>query len=227
MLQELANHANNLPTCRLCKQSGLQELHVHPKGPILYYCPGCSMLMKSPSDLPDPEAEKARYLYHQNNPENEGYVSFLKSFTQRILPFVPKNCCGLDYGCGPHPVLSGILKAEGFSMQFYDPFFFPDLPVDTYDLITCTETAEHFHHPLTSIQEMTDLLRIGGVMAIMTEFYPPFDHLHDWYYLRDTTHVSFYNIQTMAFIARKFQLQLLYTDSVRTVVFRKLNGMQQ
>jgi hypothetical protein len=42
-----------------------------------------------------------------------------------------------------------MLAEAGHAMALYDPFFRPDpaaLERD-YDFITCTETAEHFHHP--------------------------------------------------------------------------------
>lgn len=208
-------------TCRLCRQAVLDYLADYSPRFQLFVCPECKLLMKDIAALPGPETEKARYLLHRNSPENVGYVDFLHSFFQRIVPFIAEYGRALDFGCGPQPVLAGILEAHGMHTEVYDPFFFSNQPKGQFDLITCTETAEHFHSPETSFQVMTDLLRNGGILALMTEFYPSLQQIRHWHYLRDITHVSFYNLQTMHYIAQHYGLKLLYTDAVRTVVYQK------
>ena len=56
---------------------------------------------------------------------------------------------GLDFGCGPGPALANMMQSDGYEMEIYDPFFFPnkDALSKKYDFITCTETAEHFFNP--------------------------------------------------------------------------------
>ena len=61
----------------------------------------------------------------------------------RLLP----KSQGLDYGCGPGPALAHMLREAGHDVALFDPFFAPDpAPFNrTYDFVTCTEVAEHFH----------------------------------------------------------------------------------
>ena len=48
----------------------------------------------------------------------------------------------------PVPALAAMLTEAGHRMALYDPFFAPDpAPLAVYDFVTCTEAAEHFHHP--------------------------------------------------------------------------------
>ena len=67
----------------------------------------------------------------------------------------------------------------------------------------CTETAEHFHAPLQEFERIDGLVRPYGWIAIMTELVD--ERLSaSWWYLRDPTHVCFYSMITMQWIARRF-----------------------
>ena len=51
-----------------------------------------------------------------NNNDVKGEDSFSSS----------NNDFGLDYGCGYAPALADIFKKDGFNIDVYDPFFFPN-----------------------------------------------------------------------------------------------------
>jgi cyclopropane fatty-acyl-phospholipid synthase-like methyltransferase len=70
-----------------------------------------------------------------------------------------------------------------------------------YDFITCSETAEHFHHPTDEFDRLDRLLRPGGWLALMTCFQTDDDRFADWHYRKDPTHVVFYREVTMRTIA--------------------------
>ena len=149
--------------------------------------------------------EKKHYLKHQNYIANPGYRKFLSKLSDPLIKELSNGDEGLDFGCGHGPALADILINNGFKVQLYDPFFFPDKKVfnKQYDFITCTETVEHFFDPFEEFILLNNLLKKGGLLAIMTSFLPKEDIFENWYYRRDPTHVVFYSEETFRVIARK------------------------
>lgn len=123
---------------------------------------------------------------------------------------LPRGAEGLDFGSGPGPTLSEMLGEAGFCVKVYDPFFAPDAQAlnDTYDFITCTETAEHFFHPAHEFDRLHRMLRPGGWLALMTEHYEdqPFEQ---WWYARDPTHACFYRARTMTWLADHYRWRMV------------------
>jgi SAM-dependent methyltransferase len=107
---------------------------------------------------------------------------------------------GLDFGCGPNPVLPDILKSAGYGCLNYDPIFFLDFPDERVDFIFATETFEHFFNPLREMKFITALLRPGGILTVMTQRWKSPDQFADWWYVRDITHVSFFHKKTFDYI---------------------------
>ena len=110
--------------------------------------------------------EKERYLEHDNRIDDEAYRSFLSRLANPLQKKLFVDDTGLDFGCGHGPALADMLQAEGFQIDLYDPFFFPDKKVFTkkYNFITCTETAEHFHHPHAGFA-ITSVLILGSIFS--------------------------------------------------------------
>jgi 2-polyprenyl-3-methyl-5-hydroxy-6-metoxy-1,4-benzoquinol methylase len=71
--------------------------------------------------------EKSRYQFHENRITNLGYVKFLNQAIEPALNYLSPGSTGLDFGCGPGPVLAELLAGMGFYMYIIDPYFFPDL----------------------------------------------------------------------------------------------------
>lgn len=189
---------------------------------LLYHCPTCDLIYKDKSLHLSAGEERKRYETHNNTLENQGYVQMFQEFiTTAILPFVGSDVTILDYGSGPTPVLKQLLEQRGFVVTAYDPFFAPSLGRNTtYDLITCTEVLEHVFDPLSMWQRLLSLLSSKGVLAIMTHFHPGDADTAEWWYLRDNTHVTFYSAQTFAWVAQKFNLNIIYNDGAKTIVLR-------
>jgi len=171
--------------------------------------------------LPAPDEERERYEQHQNSIHNPGYVAFLNTALNAALPFLRHGMKGLDFGCGPNPVLSELLIAKGFHCVNYDPFFYPEKPTIEFDFIFATECLEHFHNPERELSYLTSLLCKNGILTIMTSFWSEDMELTDWHYLRDKTHVSIFHNQTFQYMADTLYLEVLYSDQKRTLVFRK------
>lgn len=171
--------------------------------------------------MPAPDEERERYEQHQNTIHNQGYVAFLNTAVNAALPFLSPEKEGLDFGCGPNPVLSELLKQHNLHCRNYDPFFFPTKPDTGFDFIFATECLEHFHNPEREILYLVSLLRKNGILTIMTSLWNDDTDFINWHYLRDKTHVSIFNFKTIEYMVQSFDLDVLDTDRKRVVVFRK------
>lgn len=167
-------------------------------------CGRCEATFLFPEHRPSIEAEHAEYALHQNTHDDPGYRAFLARVVTPLLQRLPPARSGLDYGCGPGPVLAGMLREAGHTVALYDPLFHPDgAALDaTYDFITCTEVAEHFHDPAAEFRRLDGLLRRGGWLALMTRFQTDDARFAQWHYRRDPTHVVFYRETTLRWLAR-------------------------
>ncbi|MCH7401232.1 class I SAM-dependent methyltransferase [Belliella kenyensis] len=170
----------------------------------------------------DAKKEKAHYEHHHNGPEHPGYLQYLSKIIEPVTAFLFPQSTALDYGCGPGPALDFLLKDYGVTCDNYDPFFFKDgIARKSYDFIFATECFEHFHHPEKEVRKMLDLLKIGGLLCIMTVFHQGIDTMEKWYYAKDLTHVAFYSHQTMKWISHHYHIDILYQDQKSICVFQK------
>lgn len=213
-------HSSHL--CPLCKSNNTIFLPNQFKERIFYKCQDCSLISSHFKDLPDQAKEKSRYLQHGNSEENKGYIHFLEQIIEPLRTYLTNDASGLDYGCGPTPVLAGMMHNKGYHCDVYDPFFYPKIPVNNYDFITATECFEHFHDPSRDLEKITALIKPGGVLAVMTETWQAIDTFHKWSYIRDFTHVCFYHECTMHWIAQRYGLKLINNDGKRVFIFAKV-----
>ncbi len=211
-----------MTACPLCKN---QENHqpIHSNGREFLRCRQCELIFTTPDNLPTSVKEKRRYENHHNTIADSGYVEFLNQALQPAFDYLKAGCRIMDYGCGPGPVLSQLLKLKDYDCDNYDPFFFPEMPSKEYDCIFSTETFEHFHQPGTEIERLKALLKPSGILVVMTEFYQSTENFQSWWYTRDFTHVSFYNENTFRHIGQHFGFRQLHCDGQRVVILQK-NG---
>ena len=148
------------------------------------------------------EAQRQRYLTHNNDPGDPAYRGFLSRLFDELRPHLAGGASGLDYGAGPGPALAAMMGEEGFSVRVYDPFFYPDTSAleARYDFITCTETAEHFSRPREDFDRLDALLKPSGRLGVMTGMLDDWEEFPDWHYRLDPTHISFYSGETMRWI---------------------------
>jgi hypothetical protein len=207
-------------TCPLCKSDKEKEVFSAKKR-VFYKCGECNLICAHPQDLPDANEEKERYQLHHNSLGDVQYLKFLSQAIEPVKHLLKKESKILDYGCGPVPALQHLLKTKGPKCEIFDPFFFPKKPTGKFDFIFSTETFEHFHFPVEELETINNLLSPNGYLIIMTEFYPETSSFEHWHYIRDFTHVSFYNSETFDWIADNFNLKIEYTDKKRVVVLRR------
>lgn len=173
-----------------------------------------------------PEEEKARYATHENSIENDGYVRFLNRVLHPMLPFLDKTMRGLDYGCGPGPTLSQLVRQHGIACEDYDPLFANGDLRPPYDFILSTECFEHFHNPSQDIHRLCSLLKPGGLLGIMTERWATLEQFAMWNYTTDPTHTSFYHDDTFTFLCNRFALELLWHDENRVMILRRKHDLR-
>lgn len=171
-----------------------------------FQCGRCALVRLHPEQRLSRPEERARYELHQNDPTDADYVAFLRRLADPVMERLRPGARGLDFGCGPAPVLSQMLAAAGFPCAAYDPFFAPDeaLLEDRYDYVTCSEVVEHAHDPAAMFSALHRLLLPAGVLGVMTRFYPSGGVFEDWWYRRDPTHVCFYAEETMRWVAERY-----------------------
>ncbi len=135
----------NCPLCLTCK-----TIHYHSDNKRKYFqCDQCGLVFADPSSYLSQRLEKCEYDMHQNNPNDLGYRKFLNKLAIPLNDRLTPHGSGLDFGSGPGPTLSIMMKEFGHQVDNYDIFYANDksLLSKKYDFITCTEVAEHFHHP--------------------------------------------------------------------------------
>jgi cyclopropane fatty-acyl-phospholipid synthase-like methyltransferase len=189
-------------------------------GPWSYLrCGECAATMLAAHQLPDEDTQRRHYMKHENDLDDPRYRAFLRRLAEPLLARLKPGLSGLDYGCGPGPLLARMLAQAGHSMRVYDPFFAPDAQAlqQRYDFVTCTEVAEHFHRPRQEFERLRGLLKPGGVLALMTCLQTEDRLFANWHYRRDPTHVVFYREETFRWIARA--LDLHFESPARNVIF--------
>ena len=154
-----------------------------------------------------------------------GYRAFLEPAARATKASTASSAHGLDYGCGPGPVLAEMLKESGRKVDLYDPFFFSAPPLRTpYDFLTCTEAIEHFHNPRAEFGRLFELLKPQAPLIVMTAFrdvQQTSDAFLHWHYRRDVTHVSFFSQRTLHACGERFNAKVEFIGSSVAVMNRK------
>jgi len=206
--------------CTLCAGEDL-VVFKGVDGITFYQCHHCFLIFKSSGDWLKPEDEKDRYSQHNNTEECPGYIEFLNKALEPTLPFLEADMEGMDFGCGPNPVLAGMVQKNGSQCSYYDPFFFPELPDERQDFIFATECFEHFFNPGQELKLLTALLRPSGTLTVMTDFWTENTDIETWWYMRDVTHVSFFHAKTFDYICARFGYDKEYSDDSKVIILRK------
>ena len=217
--------ATRLEPCPLCLSPDAAPFHISREKSMerdFFLCPRCDLVFVPGKYHIGAEAEKERYLTHNNDPADEDYRGFLDRLLSPLQHHLPAGASGLDYGAGPGPALLLMLRERGFEASMYDPYFHPDAAAleRTYDFITCTETLEHFAAPRKELDTFQALLKPSAWMGVMTGMLESWTDFADWYYHRDPTHVSFYSRKTMDWISRQYRWEALFPRP-NVVLFHK------
>ena len=187
-----------------------------------FRCSNCKSVFLSSLYLPGREKEKKRYEFHNNDIEDEGYCKFVFPIIKNIVSFFSLEHKGLDFGCGPGPVISHLLKKKGFSLDLYDPFFENNRSIfsNKYDFIVCCEVIEHFHNPQKEFSLLYSLLKPAGKLYCMTYILTDDIDFEKWHYKNDFTHVFFYHPESFKFVREYFGFTSFNIED-RLIIFEK------
>jgi len=196
--------------CLLCNNKNLNNFKIKNKNEY-FHCLLCDTIFLNPKYYIDTNEEKRRYLKHQNNYIDEGYLKFLSKIRDPMLKYVNNNDIGIDYGCGHTPVLSKMFKDCGIVVDNYDYYFYKNIPlINHYNFLVCSEVIEHFHDPMSEFLTMKSILKEKSILAFMTSMHKKDLNFEDWWYKNDPTHVIFYSLNTFEYLANFFNKRIVY-----------------
>ena len=216
--------------CSLCRSENIEVFSKFDEKifgefrPRLYFCcRQCYLIFLAPEMRLEAQTEKNRYVSHENNEGDVGYVKFLNQIITPLEINLSNGANGHDFGCGPNPVLAKLLVKKKFQMNFYDPFFFPDQAVFKfkYDFVTCTEVLEHVYDLESTVDMILSLLKPKGIFGFMTSLYNPKIDFKNWTYRRDDTHVHFFQKETLEYLLRSRNLKPAFSDDKKVFIFQK------
>lgn len=209
--------------CPLC----LSDL-IHKIDSYYYHCEVCFAYVKDRLYYFSSEKEKQHYEFHNNDINDLGYQKFTSPITHEIRSRISPDTLGLDFGCGTGPVITKQLVELGYTINLYDPYFYPDLSYKNffYDYIFSCEVFEHFYHPAEEILQLKQLLKPKGLLLIMTHLYENQSSFDTWYYRKDETHVFIYTAQTIEYIAQKYKFKIL-SCTQRCIVLESLESNEK
>ncbi|MBQ4850144.1 class I SAM-dependent methyltransferase [Pseudoalteromonas sp. MMG012] len=195
--------------CNLCGSVDISFYH-SDKRRDYWQCRQCDLVFVDKHQHLTPTQEKAIYDSHENSLEDLGYKQFLSRVSDPLLRRLRVPSSGLDFGCGPGPLLAKVLSDAGHSMAIYDLYYANDITVlrDKYDFITCTEVIEHLAHPQTVLTQLFSLLKPEAPLVIMTKLVINAERFTNWHYKNDQTHISFFSRKTFEYIALQFNCKL-------------------
>lgn len=184
--------------CPLCKHHGKSFCSDE-----FFICGNCSGIYRNRKNYLNSDEEIKRYKEHNNNINDIRYQKFVSPITDYVLKYFTPEQTGLDFGSGTAPVISKVLRDNGYIVHQFDPFFSnkPELLTGKYDYIVCCEVIEHFYNPDLEFELLHDLLKPNGALICMTHLYNDNTDFKNWYYKNDPAHVFFYHPQTIKYIA--------------------------
>lgn len=207
--------------CPLC-QHAIFDIEAEP-----FKCSHCKLVFKNPKNYISKTKEFERYLTHQNNHNDQGYIEFLNKLINPLSTFLIAPFKAIDFGCGPGPTLSSLLKEKGGDIENFDPYFFNNLNLldTTYDVVTSSEVVEHFKSPSDDWNLLVSLVKPNGLLGIMTLFIADEIDYKSWWYKNDFTHIVFYKEETFLYLAERFNLDIVFNDHKSVIIFKKREGV--
>ncbi|WPE17176.1 class I SAM-dependent methyltransferase [Candidatus Thioglobus autotrophicus] len=201
-------------TCPLCSSKQVWSYYSNENSSY-WRCSKCELVFLPKRFHLNNIDEKSRYDLHQNNPNDVGYRRFLSTIFNAVEKHLKPHAKGLDFGCGPGPTLSLMFAEKGYSVDLFDKFYAdnPDIFNNQYDFITATEVAEHLQAPGQELSRLYDMLKPGGVLAIMTSMLNKGIDFSTWHYKNDPTHICFFNQTGMQHLAKKWGANVEFVGS--------------
>ena len=209
--------------CPLCSAAAAGE-YSSDKRRSYVLCRICGLVFVPPAQHLAAKDEKQRYDLHQNSPDDAGYRRFLGRLFVPLERRLAPASSGLDFGSGPAPTLSRMFEDAGHKVTLFDSFYEADPAAlnGQYDFITASEVAEHLREPGKEFDRLWACLKRGGWLGIMTKFAAGRAVFPRWYYKDDPTHICFFSRETFAWLAAKWEADMIMPED-DVVLIRKRN----
>lgn len=209
--------------CKICS-SNTTSITDAKTQKIYHKCPECRYISLDEAFYVDEDREKKHYDKHHNTLESLGYVKMFEDLVEEfVLPCKSEIKSALDFGCGEGEVLPIVLQRSGVACDRYDLFYFPTKVYEgkKYDLIASTEVFEHLSSPIEVFKKLLSHLEKNGYLLLMSAFHPDNDEeFLKWWYIRDVTHIGFFNIKTFEYMAQKFGVTIIKHNFKNIVLFQ-------
>jgi len=211
--------------CKIC-QSDTRAIIDEKTNKIYHTCLRCEYIFLNDKFYIDEESEKKHYDKHHNNFESLGYVQMFDDLIDEFIePHVNTIKSALDFGCGEGEVLPILLERRNISCDRYDLFYFSKKVYENkkYDLILSTEVFEHLRDPLQMLKKLLLHVKKNGYLLLMSAFHPNDDEKFlKWWYIRDITHIGFFNMSTFQYLTDELNLKILSHNNKNIIIFKKL-----
>ena len=212
-----------MDNCIVCKSKCL-DIFLKVDNLTYWKCGFCEAKFLDKKNYISYNEEKKHYLKHNNSRSDQHYRDFLQCLINPLKDKISNNDFGLDYGCGYAPALADIFKKDGFNIDVYDPFFFPNKNIflKKFKFIACSEVVEHLFKPYEEFIKIDNLMDLNAWFGVMTSFMTEDFLFKNWHYRRDPTHVVFYKKKTFKVIASQRRWKVLF-PSKNIALFNKID----
>ena len=211
--------------CKLCNNT-VMSINDTRNNWEFSHCKKCEFIFKNSSDFVTSEDELKQYNNHNNTMDSPGYVEMFERFMATTFnDYIDEIQNVLEFGSGPGPVLSELLKQRGLKVDIYDKYFSPEKVYEgkKYDLITSTEVIEHVDDPKGLFKFFSDHIKSDGYLALMTQFHTNnAQEFKKWWYKNDPTHICFFRPHTFEVLAEQSGFKVLKHDSKKSILLKRL-----
>lgn len=203
----------------MCKICNKETISLVINGINYDKCNNCGYLAKKAEHILEEKEEYNRYLLHDND-TSEQYFNYQEKFYYEISNYLDNKV--LDYGCGNNHILVNVLEKHGVDCNYFDLYFYNDTNYekDRYKAIILEEVIEHLKDPTTTLKQLLNLLDTGGNLIIRTRFLK--EELDSkWWYLRDSTHIGFFEVKTFLYLCGIYNLKIIYCNDIDVIILKK------
>ncbi|QEN06095.1 methyltransferase domain-containing protein [Thiospirochaeta perfilievii] len=210
--------------CPLCNSLEV-KFYLKDKKREYLICNSCELIYVPKSYHLTSVEERSRYVKHDNSIDDPSYLNFLSRIVGPLLSNITNidSSEGLDFGCGPGPVLKKILEKSNLVLEEYDLYFKNDkeLLKRNWDFIVSTEVVEHLIKPGEVLIDLWKIINEKGFLAIMTRLYDGVENFNAWYYKGDPTHICFFSKNTFNYLAQLFNCEIQFFDKDIIILKKK------
>ncbi|GAB2198073.1 class I SAM-dependent methyltransferase [Sessilibacter sp. MAH4] len=207
--------------CPLC--GAVCSLFHQDKRRSYFICAICSLVHVPKEFHLTDNQEREEYDKHENSLTDVGYRQFLTRAAEPLLGRLQQKSYGLDFGCGPAPMLAKILSEYGHTVELFDKFYYPNNTIldNRFDFIVTTEVVEHLADPALILDTLFNTLKVGGFLVIMTKRWLDLERFKSWHYKNDPTHITYFHEKTLQWIANFWRAELEFVAADVVVLTKK------